>query len=219
MDCSLPGSSVHGIFQARILEWVAISFSRRSSQLRDWTWVFRTGGGRFTVWATREVRINVVYSNTKHQIYFSQIKLILWLPMTCMTYFCFIDYVKAFNFVDHNKLWKLFKRWEYQTTLPASWKICMQVKKKRLELDMDQQTASKLGQEYIKAVYCHPAYLTFMQRTSYKMPGWMKHKLESRVPGEISITSDTQTTTLGQKVKKNQRASWWHWKRRVKKLT
>ena len=100
--------------------------------------------------------------------------------MTCMTYFCFIDYVKAFNFVDHNKLWKLFKRWEYQTTLPASWKICMQVKKKRLELDMDQQTASKLGQEYIKAVYCHPAYLTFMQRTSYKMPGWMNYKQETR---------------------------------------
>ena len=80
----------------------------------------------------------------------------------------------------------------------------MQVKKKWLELDMDQQTASKLGQEYIKAVYCHPAYLTFMQRTSYKMPGWMKHKLESRVLGEISITSDMQMTPpLWQKVRKN----------------
>ena len=59
--------------------------------------------------------------------------------MTCMTYFCFIDYVKAFNFVDHNELWKLFKRWEYQTTLPASWKICMQVKKKWLEPDMEHE--------------------------------------------------------------------------------
>ena len=62
----------------------------------------------------------------------------------------------------------------------------MQVKKQQLELDMKQQTGSKLGREYIKAVYCHPAYLTHMQSTSCEMPGWMKHKLESRLPGEIS---------------------------------
>ena len=61
---------------------------------------------------------------------------------------------------------KFFKRWEYWTTLPASWVICMQVKKQQLELDMEQQTGSKLGKEYIKAVYCHPAYLTYMQSTS-----------------------------------------------------
>ena len=80
----------------------------------------------------------------------------------------------------------------------------MQVKKQQLELDMEQQTGSKSGKKYIKAVYCHPAYLTFMQNTSYKMPGWMKHKLESRFPGEISITSDMQMTPpLWQKVKKN----------------
>ena len=66
----------------------------------------------------------------------------------------------------------------------------MQVKKQQLELDMEQQTGSKLGKEYIKAVYCHPAYLTYMQSTSYEMPGWMTHKLESRMLGEISITSD-----------------------------
>ena len=59
------------------------------------------------------------------------------------TYFCFIDYAKAFNCVDHNKLWKFFKRWEYQTTWPASWEICMQVRKQQLELDMEQQTGSK----------------------------------------------------------------------------
>ena len=70
----------------------------------------------------------------------------------------------------------------------------MQVKKQQLELDMEQQTGSKLGKEYIKPVYCHPAYLTSMQSTSCKMPDWMKHKLESRLPGEISITSDTQMT-------------------------
>ena len=67
----------------------------------------------------------------------------------------------------------------------------MQVKKQQLELDMEQP-GSKLGKKYVKAVYCHPAYLTYMQSTSWEMPGWMKHKLESRLPGEISITSDMQ---------------------------
>ena len=66
----------------------------------------------------------------------------------------------------------------------------MQVKKQQLELDMEQETGSKLGNEYVKAVYCHPAYLTSMQSTSCEMPGWMNHKLESRFPGEISTTSD-----------------------------
>ena len=61
---------------------------------------------------------------------------------------------------------KSLKRWEYQTTLPASCKTCMQVKKQQLGLDMDQQTGSKLGKEYVKAIYCHPAYLTSMQNTS-----------------------------------------------------
>ena len=66
----------------------------------------------------------------------------------------------------------------------------MQVRKQQLELDMEQQHGSKSGKEYIKAVYCHPAYLTYMQSTSWEMLGWMKHKLESRLPGETSITSD-----------------------------
>ena len=66
----------------------------------------------------------------------------------------------------------------------------MKFKKQQLELDMEQQTGSKLGKEYIKAIYCHLAYLTYMQSTSREMPGWMKHKLESRLPGEISVTSD-----------------------------
>ena len=69
---------------------------------------------------------------------------------------------------------------------------------------MEQWTDSKLGKEYVKAVYCHPAYLTYMQGTSWEMPGWMKHKLESRLLGEISITSDMQMIPLWQKVKKNQ---------------
>ena len=69
----------------------------------------------------------------------------------------------------------------------------MQVKKQQLEPDMEQQTGSKLRKEYIKAVYCHPAYLTYMQSTPWEMLGWMKHKLESRLPGEISVTSDDTT--------------------------
>ena len=83
---------------------------------------------------------------------------------------------------------KFLKRWEYQSTWPASWEICMQVKKQKLELDMAQHTGSKSGKEYVKAVYCHPAYLTYMQSTSCEMLDWMKHKLESRLPGEISET-------------------------------
>ena len=80
----------------------------------------------------------------------------------------------------------------------------MEVRKQLLEPDVEQQTGSKLEKEYVKSVYCHPAYLTYMQSTSCEMPGWMKHKLESRFPGEISITSDMQMTPpLWQKVKRN----------------
>ena len=68
--------------------------------------------------------------------------------------------------------------------------ICMQFKKQQLELDTEQQTGSKLGKEYVKAVYCHPIYLTYMQSTSCKMPDWIKHKLESRLFREVSTTSD-----------------------------
>ena len=85
-------------------------------------------------------------------------------------YFCFIDYAKAFDCVDHNKLWK---RWEYQTTWPASVRNLYAVRKQQLEPDMEQQTGSKSGKEYVRAVYCHPAYLTYMQSTSWEtLAGW-----------------------------------------------
>ena len=71
---------------------------------------------------------------------------------------------------------KFLNRWEYQTTWPASWEICMQVKKQQLELDMEQQIGSNLGKEYVKAGYCHSAYLNYIQNTSCEMLGWMKHK-------------------------------------------
>ena len=119
-------------------------------------------------------------------------------------YFCFIFYVKAFAVWITTNCGNFFQRWEYQTTWPASWEICMQVKKQQLELDMEQWTGSKLGKGYFKAVYCHRAYLTYMQSTSCEMPGWIKHKLESRLLGEISVTLDMQMIPpLWQKVKRN----------------
>ena len=99
---------------------------------------------------------------------------------------------------------KFLKRWEYQTTWPISWEICMQVKKQELEMDMEQQTGFNLEKEYVKAIYRHPAYLTCMQSTSCKIPDWMKHKLESGLPGEISTTTDMQMIpSLWQKVKRS----------------
>ena len=89
---------------------------------------------------------------------------------------------------------KFLKRWEYQTTLPAFWDICMQGKKQQLEQDMEKWTDSKLGEEYVKTIYCHLDYLTYMQGMSCEMPHWIKHKLKSRLLGEISITSDMQMT-------------------------
>ena len=84
----------------------------------------------------------------------------------------------------------------------------MQVKKQQLEQDMEQHTGSKLGKQYVKAVCCHPAYLTYMQSTSCEMPDWMKHKLESRLPGE------DDTTLMAEDEERK-----WKWKKRVKKLT
>ena len=99
---------------------------------------------------------------------------------------------------------KVFKMSECQTTWPASWETCMHVRKQHLELDMEKQTGSKSGKECVRAVYCHSAYLTYMQSTSWEMLGWRYPKLESRLLGEISITSDMQMTSpLWQKAKKN----------------
>ena len=119
-------------------------------------------------------------------------------------YFCFIDYTKAFDHVDHNKLWKILQVMEIPDQLTCLLRNLYEVKKQQLQLDMEQQTGSKSGKEYFKAVYHHPAYLTYMHITSCEMSGWRKHKLESTLPGEISITSDKQMTPpLWQKVKKN----------------
>ena len=97
---------------------------------------------------------------------------------------------------------KFLNRWDYQTSLPVSRQICLQVKKQQLAPDMEHWTGSKLGKEYDKVLYCHPAYLTYMQSTSWKMLGWMNYKLESRLPGEISTTSDMQMMYSAYKLNK-----------------
>ena len=104
-------------------------------------------------------------------------------------YFCFIDYTKPFIVWITTNCGKFLKRWDYQTILPVSWETCMQVKKQQLEPGMEQWTYSKLGKDYVKAIYQHPAYLTYLQSTSCEMLCWRNRKLESRLPGEISGTS------------------------------
>ena len=92
-------------------------------------------------------------------------------------YFCFIAYAKAFDCVDHNKLWKILKEMGIPDYLTCLLRNLYAGQKQQLELDMEQQTGSKSGKEYVKAIYCHPAYLTSMQSTSWETLGWKKHKL------------------------------------------
>ena len=109
-------------------------------------------------------------------------------------YFFFIDYAKAFNCTDQNKL--VNSSSDGNTRPPTGLlRNLYSGKRQQLEPDMEQQTDSKLGKEYVKAVYCHPAYLTSVHSASCKMPGWVKIKLESRLPEEIRIISDMQMTT------------------------
>ena len=99
---------------------------------------------------------------------------------------------------------KFFERWEYQTTFPASWEICMQVRKQQLEVDMEQQTGSKSGKEYVKGYILSPCLFNFYAEYIMRNARLEEAQLESRLPGEISITSDTQMTPpLWQKVKRN----------------
>ena len=133
-------------------------------------------------------------------------------------YFCFIDYTKAFDCVDDNKLWEILKEMgipDHITCLRRNFYAGQEATLRTRH----GTTGSKMGKEYIKAVYCNPAYLTYMQSTWCKISGWMKHELESRLLGEILTTSDMQMTPhFWQKAKRNQKASFWKWKKRVKKL-
>ena len=110
---------------------------------------------------------------------------------------------------------KFLKRWEYQITLPSSWETCMQVKKQQLEMDMEQRTGSKLEKEYVKAVYCHSAYLTYMKSTSWEMLGWMRHKITRRNISNLRYADDTtlmakieELKSLLMRVKEESGKSW-----------
>ena len=123
-------------------------------------------------------------------------------------YFFFIGYINAFDSVDHNKLWKILQEMGILDHLTSLLRNPYVGQEATVRTSHGKQSCSKLGKEYIKAVYCHSAYLSYMQSTSCKMLCWMKHKVESRVPGEISIISDMQMTPLlWQKVKRSERAS------------
>ena len=148
--CCLVHCAVHGILQARILEWVAIPFARGSSQPRDQTQVSHTPGGFFTIWVTREDQQVAISSraNERQHMFFIY-------PQNCQhpldhrkrKTFALLTMPKPLTVWITTNCEKFLKRWEYQYTLPASWEICMQVKKQQLELDMEQQTGSKLGKE------------------------------------------------------------------------
>ena len=149
MDCSPPGSSIHGDSPGKNTEMGCLALLQGIFPTQGLNSGLLIAGWFFTVWTTR----------------------------------------------DHNKLWKILREWEYQTTLPVSWETCMWVKKQQLEPYVEQWTGAKLEKEY-EAVYCHPTYLTSKQSTSCEMLGWMNHKLESRLPGEISTTLDMQMLLL-----------------------
>ena len=174
MGCGLPGFSVHGIFQAIDLEWIAISFSRGSSQPRDRTRVSRVVDRRFTIWAnyctialishSSKVMLKILQARLQQYVNHElpdvqaafrkgrgtrdQIANICWIikkarELQKNIYFCFIDYAKAFDCVDHKKLWKILKEMGIPDHLTASWETYMQVRKQQLELDMEQQTGPK----------------------------------------------------------------------------
>ena len=119
-------------------------------------------------------------------------------------YFCFIDYAKSIDCMDHNKLWKIHKEMGIPDHLTCLLRNLYVGQEATVRTRHGTTDWFKLGKEYNKAVYCHPAYLTCMQSTSCEMIDWVNQKLESRLPGEISTTSDMQMTPpLWQKVKRN----------------
>ena len=119
-------------------------------------------------------------------------------------YFCFIQYAKAFDCVDHNKLWKILQEMGIPHHLTIVLRNMYAGQEATVRTGQGKMDQFKLGKEYVKAACCRSAYLNYMQSTSCEIPGWIKHKLESRLPGEISITLDMQMTPpLWQKVKRN----------------
>ena len=128
------------------------------------------------------------------------------------------DYTKLLTVWITANCGKFWKRWEYQTTLPVSWETCMHIKNQQLQSDMEQMTGSKLWKKYNKAIYCHPAYLTYMQSTSCKMLGWMNQtgiKISRRNTNNLRYGDDTTQMAESEEELKS---FCWRWKRRVKEL-
>ena len=128
-----------------------------------------------------------------------QIANILWITEKAREfqkniYFCFIDYTKVFDCVDHNKLWKILKEMGIQNHLTCLLRNLYAGQEATVRTGYGTTNWLQIGKGVHQAVYCHPAYLTSMQSTSWETLGWKKHKLESWLPGEISITSDKQMT-------------------------
>ena len=111
-------------------------------------------------------------------------------------YFCFVDYAKAFDCVDHNKLWKILREMGIPEPLTSLLRNLYDDQEATVRTGHETMDSFKIGKGVCQAVYCHPTYLTYMQSTLCEMPGWMNHKLESRLLGEISTTSDTQMIAL-----------------------
>ena len=109
-------------------------------------------------------------------------------------YFCFTDDTKAFDCVDHKKLWKILRHMGIPDHLTCLLRNLYPGEEATFRIGYGTTDCSKLGKEYIKAVYCHPAYLTYMQSASCEMPGWIKLKLESSLPGKQSIVTNMQIT-------------------------
>ena len=155
------------------------------------------------IFLTQESNLDLLHCR-QHLYHLSHQKSYNNYPNLLKRYFCFIDHAKAFDCVDHNKLWKILQEMGLSDHLTCLLRNLYAGQEATVRIGMEQQTGSRLGKEYVKAVHCHPAYSTYMQSTSCEMLGWMKHKLESRLLGEISITSDMQMTPPSwHKVKRN----------------
>ena len=210
MDCSPLGSSVHGILQARIMEWVAKPFSRASSQPRDWIWVSC-------------MKVNYLPSDPPRKsqtpektpptlLSRDQVANIRWIikkgrKFQKDVYFCFIDYAKAFDCVDHNKLWKILKEMVIPATLPASWEICMQVKKQQLEPEMEldwfQRDWFQIGKGVRQGYILSPCLFNFYAEYIMRNAGLDEAQAGIKI-ARILITSDAQMTPLlWSKVKRN----------------
>ena len=173
---------------------------------RSWWWTERPGMLQFM--GSKRVGHNWVTELNWYLIYLHKTVNICWIIEKARefqknVYFCFINYANTFDCVGHNKLWKVLKELGISDHLTCLL-INLNAGQETTDPNMEQETGSKSGKEYVKAWHCHPIDLTSMQSTWCEILGWMIHKLESRLLGEISITSGMQMTPpLRQRVKKN----------------